>query len=193
MNIYMYLEKTKSSKYMYMPRKDIDKKNHNSKSNAKEPVVQFNINEPVMTMLIDGNNMTIDSMQFNNTVVQPFDKAKKIDQDLPVDFVKQQVKDIWDNIDNGKIKLSYAVVGVTFNGRQVYSYDALIDLLSSYGYQIQSIVQFLNSFQTAIDQEELEKSDKVQCPVIMYSVQHWNIFNEVKPFKHLSKKRSTKK
>ena len=178
---------------MYMPRKDIDKKNKNSKSNTKEPVVQFNINEPVMTMLIDGNNMTVDSIQFNNTVVQPFDKAKKIDQDLPVDFVKQQVKDIWDNIDNGKIKLSYAVVGVTFNGRQVYSYDALIDLLSSYGYQIQSIVQFLNSFQTAIDQEELEKSDKVQCPVIMYSVQHWNIFNEVKPFKHLSKKRSTKK
>ena len=81
---------------MYMPRKDIDKKNKNSKSNAKEPVVQFNINEPVMTMLIDGNNMTVDSMQFNNTVVQPFDKAKKIDQDLPVDFVKQQVKDIWD-------------------------------------------------------------------------------------------------
>ena len=106
---------------MYMPHKDIDKKNKNSKSNTKEPVVQFNINEPVMTMLIDGNNMTVDSMQFNNTVVQPFDKAKKIDQDLPDDFVKQQVKDIWDNIDNGKIKLSYAVVGVTFNGRQVYS------------------------------------------------------------------------
>ena len=176
-----------------MPRKDIDKKNKSGTSSAKEPVVQFKINEPVMTMLIDGNNMTVDAMQFNSAIAQPFDKAKKIDQDLSADFVNQQVEDIWDNIDNGKIKLSYAVIGVTFNGRQVYSYDVLIDLLTSYGYQIQSVVEFLKSFQTAIDQEELEKSDKVQCPVIMYSVQHWNIFNEVKPLKHLLKRRNAKK
>ena len=119
---------------MCMPSKDVDKKRKSSKPGSEEPVIQLKLNEPVMTMVIDGNTMSVDAMQFNNAVAQPLDKAKKIKQDLPAEFIKKQVEDIWSQVEKNKVKLSYAVVGVTSNGRQVYSYDALIDLLTSYGY-----------------------------------------------------------
>lgn len=65
---------------------------------------------------------------------------------MTTEVVKTVLADIWKNINNGKIDLSYAIIGVTANGRQVYGYEELLRLLQAYGYPILYAVVFVNNF-----------------------------------------------
>ena len=153
----------------------------------------FNLNEPIVTMSIDTDEMTIEDIHFNNNVESPLSNDnKEANQSLTPQAVKAVLADIWKNIDDGKIDLSYAVVGVTANGRQVYGYEELIRLLQCYGYPSLYAIVFVNNFQYAIDEDEKYKNDKTQNPIIMHTLQSWNIFNEVKKLKHLQPKKKNK-
>ena len=107
----------------------------------------FNLNEPIVTMSIDTDERTIEVIHFNNNVESPLSNDnKEANQSLTPQAVKAVLADIWKNIDDGKIDLSYAVVGVTANGRQVYGYEELIRLLQCYGYPSLYAIVFVNNF-----------------------------------------------
>ena len=97
-----------------------------SRKRKTDVEISFDMSKPLATMSIDTDEMIIDNLELNNNVDSPLSQDNKdTNQILTAEVVKTVLADIWKNIDNGKIDLSYAVIGVTANGRQVYGYEEL--------------------------------------------------------------------
>ena len=164
-----------------------------SRKRKTDVEISFDMSKPLATMSIDTDEMTIDNLELNNNVDSPLSQDNKdTNQILTAEVIKTVLADIWKNIDNGKIDLSYAVIGVTANGRQVYGYEELLRLLQAYGYPSLYAVVFVNNFQYAIDEDEKYKNDKTQSPLIMHTIQGWTIFSKIKKLKHLNIKNKKK-
>lgn len=85
-----------------------------------------------------------------------------------------EVDMIWKNLGFGKIDISYACVGYTLDGRPVLSQDEFVNLLVNYGFNLPSILLFIDDFA-----EHAKKDD--MSPIIMYSVNTARIMTEIKP------------
>ena len=85
-----------------------------------------------------------------------------------------EVDMIWKNLGLGKIDMSYACVGYTLDGRPVLSQDELISLLISYGFNIPSIMLFIDDFAKHAEKDGTS-------PIVMYTVNTARIMTEIKP------------
>ena len=75
-----------------------------------------------------------------------------------------EVEKIWKCFAMGKIDVSYARVGFTYNGRAVLDYSAFIDLLLNYGFKIEDVLTFIDEFADISENE-----DNTNLPVLMGS------------------------
>lgn len=84
------------------------------------------------------------------------------------------VDSIWSNIESGKVNLSYAYVGYTYDGRPVVEHELALDLLMQYGYTLDDAVAFMQEFG--------EVSTKGgSAPVVMLNINTSRMMSEVEP------------
>ena len=76
------------------------------------------------------------------------------------DSQSSTIVDIWKNIGTGRIDLNYAVVGRSLDGQMIIDYDIFINLLMTYGYMIDDIMQFIDDFAD-------KSTDVKNSPIIM--------------------------
>lgn len=81
---------------------------------------------------------------------------------------------MWKFMGMGKIDISYACVGYTFDGRPVLNYAEFTDLLINYGFDINDVLAFIDDF------VECAKSDE-KGPIVMTTVNSSRIMTEIEP------------
>ena len=82
------------------------------------------------------------------------------------------VIDMWKNVGTQRIDLNYAAIGRSLDGRLIIDYDIFINLLMTYGYMIDDIMEFIDDF--------AEKSSNVpNSPIVMISTHTARIMAEV--------------
>ena len=85
-----------------------------------------------------------------------------------------EVDDIWKNLQSGKIDISYALAGYSYDGHPILNQDELVSLLINYGFSIQAVMPFIDEF------AECAKDDP-NGPIVMYSANSTRIVTEVEP------------
>lgn len=98
---------------------------------------------------------------------------------LEEDDYDLQVNDIWEQLGEENIDLSYASVGyVMTSGRMILDNDLLVSLLINYGYQINVVLKFIDEF------NEMGKEDD-KIPLVVVSSHMDHIYSEVEKLPHL--------
>lgn len=114
------------------------------------------------------------------TPLKPSSPAEEDDHDPLVD-------DIWEQLGEENIDLSYASVGyVMTSGRMILDNDLLVSLLINYGYQISEILKFIDEF------NEMGKEDD-KIPLVAVSSHMDRIYSEVEKLPHLIEPSENKK
>lgn len=97
--------------------------------------------------------------------VQSKNKSNKLDK----------VLQIWNDINDGKVNLTYAIAGYTYGDRlPIFNSQDLTMLLIQYGYDLQSIKEFIQDFVDVHDKNP-------NTPIVMVSANLANIYLSVKP------------
>lgn len=86
-----------------------------------------------------------------------------------------EVEKIWKCFAMGKIDVSYARVGFTYNGRAVLDYSAFIDLLINYGFKIEDVLTFIDEF------ADIGENEDINSPIVMMNANVSRIMAEVEP------------
>lgn len=81
---------------------------------------------------------------------------------------------IWRCMNRGKIDISYACVGYTYDGRPVLDHSSFVDLLINYGFMITDILPFIDEF------AECAKDDDTS-PIVMTNINVARIVTEIEP------------
>ena len=80
---------------------------------------------------------------------------------------------MWKYMSMGKIDISYACVGYSYDGRPILDYNAFIDLLINYGFKIEDVLVFIDDFASCTENDD-------KAPIIMTSVNMSRIMTEIK-------------
>lgn len=97
--------------------------------------------------------------------VQSKNKSNKLDK----------VLQIWNDINDGKVNLTYAIAGYTYGDRlPIFNSQDLTMLLIQYGYDLQTIKEFIQDFVDVHDKNP-------NTPIVMVSANLANIYLSVKP------------
>ena len=88
---------------------------------------------------------------------------------------------IWKYMSLGKIDISYACVGYTYDGRPVLDHSAFVDLLVNYGFAVNDTVQFIDEFVNCA-------KDNDTSPIVMTNINVARITTEIKPLVETMKK-----
>ena len=97
--------------------------------------------------------------------VQSKNKSNKLDK----------VLQIWNDINDGKVNLTYAIAGYTYGDRlPIFNSQDLTMLLIQYGYDLQAIKEFIQDFVDVHDKNP-------NTPIVMVSANLANIYLSVKP------------
>ena len=85
------------------------------------------------------------------------------------------VLQIWNDINDGKVNLAYAIAGYTYGDRlPIFNSQDLTMLLIQYGYDLQTIKEFIQDFVDVHDKNP-------NTPIVMVSANLANIYTTVKP------------
>lgn len=86
-----------------------------------------------------------------------------------------KVLQIWNDINDGKVNLTYAIAGYTYGDRlPIFDSQDLTMLLIQYGYDLQTIKEFIQDFVDVHDKNP-------NTPIVMVSANLANIYLSVKP------------
>ena len=86
-----------------------------------------------------------------------------------------KVLQIWNDINDGKVNLTYAIAGYTYGDRlPIFNSQDLTMLLIQYGYDLQAIKEFIQDFVDVHDKNP-------NTPIVMVSANLANIYLSVKP------------
>ena len=82
---------------------------------------------------------------------------------------------MWKMLGLGKIDISYACVGYTLDGRPILDHSCLVDLLVNYGFDIDSVMEFIDDFAKS------SSNSSSQAPIVMMSAQMAKIMSDIVP------------
>ena len=118
----------------------------------------------------------LDVKQQSENEDMPQDKKNSKKQSKK-DKANKNVDSMWKYMSMGKIDISYACVGYSYDGRPILDYTAFIDLLVNYGFKIEDVLIFIDDFASCT-----EKDDK--APIVMTNINTSRIMTEINPLKN---------
>lgn len=83
------------------------------------------------------------------------------------------VDSIWKYMSSGKIDISYACVGYSYDGRPILDYTALVDLLVNYGFSVEDSLSFIDDFASCAYEDK-------NAPIVMTNINTARIMTEIK-------------
>lgn len=90
------------------------------------------------------------------------------------DVDKKAVDAIWKHLGLGHIDISYACVGYSMDGRPILNHSEFVDLLVTYGFNIQDVLPFIEDFAS-------HSVNDNKSPIVMYTANTSAIMTSIEP------------